>query len=72
MRWDIHRYLPRLDLEQGWGMLEPADLEKHMKLQDMVIEQGKALKRCYKMIDDHPEREGQPKIYEKLDYEPRP
>ena len=87
MRWDIHRYLPRLDPEQGWGMLEPTDLdpvsrvmvyfahemvEKHLKLQDMVIAQGKALKRCYKMIDDHREREGQPKIYGKLDYEPRP
>jgi len=87
MRWDIHRYLPRIDPEQGWGMLEPADLdpvsrvmvyfahemvEKHMKLQDMVIAQGKALKWCNKMIDDHREREGQPKIYGKHDYEPRP
>ena len=68
-------------------MLEPIDLdpvsrvmvcfahemvEKHMKLQDMVIPQGKALKRCYKTIDDYREREGQPKIYGKLDYEPRP
>ena len=47
-------------------------VEKHLKLQDMVIAQGKALKRCYKMIDDHREREGQPKIYEKLVYEPHP
>ena len=86
MRWDIHHYLPCLGPEQEWGMLERADLdpvsrvmvyfghemvEKHMKLQDMVIAQEKALKRCYKMIDDHCEREGQPKIFEMLDYEPR-
>ena len=87
MRWDIYHYLPRLDPEQGWGMLEPADLdpvsrvmvyfahemvEKHLKLQDMVIAQGKALKRCYKIIENHHEREGQPKIYEKLVYEAHP
>jgi len=47
-------------------------MEKHLKLQDMVIAQEKALKRCYKVIDNHWEKEGLPKIYEKLEYEPHP
>jgi hypothetical protein len=87
MKWDHYRFLPHEHPVMGWAMMDPENLdpiprvmvdfaydlmEKNRRLESMMIAQGKSLKRCQQVIDDHRISLDLPRIYEKLDHEPCP
>jgi hypothetical protein len=86
MKWDHYRFLPREHLEMGWAMMDPKNLnpipqvmvdfaydlmEKNRRLESLVLAQGKSLKRSQQVIHDHRVLLNLPKVYEKLDHQPR-
>jgi hypothetical protein len=87
MKRDNYQFLPHEHPVMGWAMMDPKNLdpipqvmvdfaydlmEKNRLLEDLVIAQGKSLKRCQHVIDDYRVNQDLPRIYKKLDHEPRP
>jgi hypothetical protein len=87
MKRDNYQFLPREHPIMGWAMMDPKNLdliprvmvdfaydlmEKNRRLEDLVIAQGKSLKRCQQVIDEYRVNQDLPRIDEKLDHVPHP